>query len=137
MKKNNKNNKNNKSNKNILLIIIIIIVLIIIGVLTLVLVNNGTKSNKKKEFTSLEIKDTPVNSINKYMLYTNYEDLISDFKDSKITKDDFKDKNVLVIKVDYNPCSEEDITPVNYEIKKNKIDIEIEYKSVCGLCAPD
>ena len=140
MKKNNKNNKNNKSNKsnkNILIISIVIIVLIIIGVLTLVLVNNGTKSNKKKEFTSLEIKDTPVNSINKYMLYTNYEDLISDFKDSKITKDDFKDKNVLVIKVDYNPCSEEDITPVNYEIKKTKIDIEIEYKSVCGLCAPD
>lgn len=121
--------KNNKIKKNkCLRIIFIIIVTIIIILVTLKYQNISIK----KDIIKIKVK----NHIQKdYKLYTNYNDLKKDFELSKIKQKDFENNNILVIKIDYDPCSEEDINITKYKLNKNKIDIYIEYKADCGVCA--
>ena len=125
------------------LIIVVVIASIIAGVLVFIKHNTdiGIKpSTRDKSFIELkeveEIEDKFTNN-KLYEIYNNYNDLTKDFRNTKIRETDFNNNNYLVIKIDYNPCSDENITPVGYKIDGNNIKINIEYKAVCGLCAPD
>ena len=55
----------------------------------------------------------------------------------KITEEDFKSNNYLLIQTNFNPCSEESLKLDNYDIDDNSIKVLFTYKDKCGLCAPE
>ena len=95
-----------------------------------------TKSNKFIEIESKVSHNERFTYDKPYKVYSNYNEFNSDFK-SNLKKIDFYNNNYLVIQINYNPCSEEDITPTNVDINGNKVNILIKYRSKCGGCAPD
>ena len=120
--KSKENIKNNKYLK---------IIFVIIGTLFISLIILKYQITTKKEIIELKVK----NSIEEeYKLYTKYNDLKEDFEIEKISQKDFEDNNILVVKVEYDPCSEDDIKVTNYSINKNKIKFYVEYKADCGVC---
>ena len=128
--------------KNIIKIIIIIIVTIIIivgGILINNYLNREEPMNKDKRFIEIETRDKYDRKFDydkPYKVYSNYNEFNKDFK-SNLKEIDFYNNNYLVIEVNYNPCSEEEITPTSLKINYNEIDVVIKYKAVCGGCAPD
>ena len=121
-------------------LIVVLITFLLIGIIVFIKLNKPKISIKDKRFILLE----EINEIDNkfdyqkpYEIYENYNELIKEFKKSTIKENDFKNNNYLIIKVNYNPCSDENITPVGYKINNNKININIEYEAKCGLCAPD
>lgn len=130
-----------KNNVLKIIIIIIIVLIIIIGGITLInnYQNKEEPLNKNKRFIEIEAKDKYNRKFDydkPYKVYSDYDEFNEDFN-SDLKKIDFYNNNYLVIEVNYNPCSEEEITPTEIEIDGNKINILIKYKSVCGGCAPD
>ena len=130
-----------KKNSIFKIIIIIVISIILIG--GVILINNYLTKEEKltvdKRFIKIEAKESYNRKFDydkPYKVYSNYNEFKEDFN-SNLKKIDFYNNNYLVIEVNYNPCSEKDITPTNIEINGNKVDILIKYKSVCGGCAPD
>ena len=124
-----------------IIIIIIIVLIIIIGGVILInnYLNREEPLNKDNRFIKLEVKDKYNRKFDydkPYKVYSDYNKFTEDFN-SDLKKIDFYNNNYLVIEVNYNPCSEEDITPTNLKINDNKVDILIKYRAKCGGCAPD
>ena len=124
------------------LIIVVVITSIIAGVLVFIRFKTETTKPSTRDKSFIELKevseiDNKFKYEKPYELYKSYNELKEDFKESTIKESDFKNNNYLVIKINYNPCSDEDITPVGYKVNDNKIKVNIEYKAVCGGCAPD
>lgn len=70
-------------------------------------------------------------------VFTDYNDFKSMFNGSLLTESDFKNNNYALITIPYDSCSEEDVTPTNYTINGNNIDVLVKYKGRCGFCAPE
>ena len=129
--------------KNNIIKIIIVVVISIIIITSIILINNYLNREEKivkdKRFIKIESKleyNDKFSYDKPYKVYSNYDEFNKDFN-SNINKIDFYNNNYLVIAVNYNPCSEELITPTDLKINDNKVNILIKYKSVCGGCAPD
>ena len=54
----------------------------------------------------------------------------------KVNEEDFSNNNYVLIPVNYDECSEEDLVPTYYEITDTKIIVKFSYTAKCGLCAP-
>ena len=123
-------------NKKIYIIIGILIICIIISIIIL-LPNKNNKTYKiHKNITSVEAKDNE-KEIDDNIVLTTYEEYLKYFNTGNLTPTDFIGFNYALIKINYNPCSEENITPYKYNIKGNNITVYVSYDSICGLCAPD
>lgn len=128
--------------KNIIKIIIVIVIsIILIGGVILInnYLNREEPLNKNKRFIEIEIKDkyNKIFTYDKpYKVYSNYDEFNEDFN-SDLKKIDFYNNNYLVLEVNYDPCSEEEITPTSLKINNNKVDVVIKYRAKCGGCAPD
>lgn len=70
-------------------------------------------------------------------VFTNYNDYYNKFNSNELTENDFKSSNYVVIFISYDSCAESDITPTDYTINGNNIDITVKYKASCGGCAPE
>ena len=79
-------------------------------------------------------------------VFTNYEEyiekieidpVVSSFNKYAVDEKDFQKNNYVFIKVVRDSCSESDITPTNYKINGENIDITFKYKGGCGVCAPE
>lgn len=130
-----------KKNSIIKIIVVVVISIIILG--SVILINNYLKKEEKlnadKRFIEIEAKDkyNKIFTYDKpYKVYSNYDEFNEDFN-SDLKKIDFYNNNYLVLEINYDPCSEEEITPTSLKINNNKVDVVIKYRAKCGGCAPD
>lgn len=112
-------------------IIGIIITTVIIFVLTLI-----SNVNLKKDGDFYYIGSFDKETIDENYVFTNYDDYYDKFGSSVLDENDFKNSNYVLLPMKYDSCSESDLTPTNYVISGKNIDVTVEYKASCGLCAP-
>ena len=70
-------------------------------------------------------------------IVTNYQEYEVLFNDKELKEEDFIDSNYLIVKLNYNPCHQEEVLPTDYKINGDKVNITVKYRAKCGLCAPD
>ncbi len=109
----------------------IVIILITIGI---IIIYNNRNAKTKDDFIYMGTSSEKITQNENY-IFTTYEDYYEKFKSNKLTKKDFKYKNYALIAINYDSCSEEKITPKEYNIKNNNINVIINYKAKCGNCA--
>ena len=113
--------------------IIIIIIFIIIFVYLIVYPTiKKYNTNNRIVFVGNDIEKSE-NLINKTI--QTYDDYKNIFKSNELTEEDFKDNNYILIKINYNSCSEEDVEIKEYEANEKKVNIVVTYRKECGLCA--
>jgi len=119
--------------KNTLIIIAGIVAnIIILGIVFYITNNKKIKAND--DFIYMDYYNDIKKSSN--YVFTNYYDYYNVFNSNKLTKEDFKNNNYALITINYDSCSESNITPTDYTIKDNKINVTVKYKRSCGVCAP-
>ena len=141
MKKNTKKKTNNKKNNIVRDVVILVVVLLIFGVVFLVDYNSkkGSSSNELKlnsDFIYLKNFKNEANLDTNYV-FTNYEDYKEKIGSDVLSAKDFEKNNYVLVVLDYNPCAEDNVTPTDYKVSSNKIDITVKYEGKCGLCAPE
>ena len=117
--------------KRILLpILLLIIILLVISIFFL--------KHDRKEISKKYVRVTSKiqTNINENKLYTNYEEFNKELS-SNLKKEDFNNSNYLLIPIQYDGCSEENLKIKDYDIANNSININITYTAKCGGCAPE
>ena len=69
-------------------------------------------------------------------IYKSYIDFIKKYKVSDIEKNSFDKYDYVLIKIMYDSCGEEEITPIDYKIENNELTVEVQYKDTCGGPCP-
>ena len=90
---------------------------------------------KNRDF--LEIKKVnPHTDDKKNYVYTSADEFKQDYLSEEITDKNFKNYNYVLIPIEYTPCNEKNVTPVDYTVKGNNIDVTIHYTKKCeGVCS--
>ena len=120
-------------------IIVTVIVVIIFCIAICLTINNNTR----KETNFIYLKSVLSNEVDNEILkkdnyvFTSYEEYKKVFGTLKLSENDFKDNNYLLLNIGYDPCTEKEITPTNYSVNGNNIKVSITYKSTCGGCAKE
>ena len=100
-------------------------------------------NNTRKETNFIYLKSVLSNKVDNEILkkdnyvFTSYEEYKKVFGTLKLSENDFKDNNYLLLNIGYDPCNEKEITPTNYSVNGNNIKVSITYKSTCGVCAKE
>ena len=115
--------------------ILIGIIIVIIVCILFFLIKNSQKITLNNNFVYMESNYSKNNDEKNYV-FTNYNDYYNRFNSNKLTENDFKNNNYVLISISYDPCSASDVTPTDYTINGNNIDIVVQYKARCGGCAP-
>ena len=131
--------KNKKKDNNYLIIakIVLVSLLAIIGIYGI------SKNNIKKERSFNEsiylgmLENRIIDNGEDGILLTSIEDYHKYFDNDKLTEEDFKNYNYVLLQVVKDDCSEEDLKLVDYTINDNNINVNFTYKAKCGLCAPN
>ena len=119
-----------------LLIIFSVIGVMIIGVIGFFALRGEEKIVANKDFIYMgEYREELANRTN-YVI-TSFEDYKKIFDTNKLKKNDFDNNNYVIISMDYNPCSDSNVTPTDYTIKGENINVTVKYEAKCGLCAPE
>ena len=120
-------------------IIVTVLVVIIFCIAICLTINNNTR----KETNFIYLKSVLSNEVDNEILkkdnyvFTSYEEYKKVFGTLKLSENDFKDNNYLLLNIGYDPCTEKEITPTNYSVNGNNIKVSISYKSTCGGCAKE
>ena len=120
-------------------IIVTVIVVIIFCIAICLTINNNTR----KETNFIYLKSVLSNEVDNEILkkdnyvFTSYEEYKKVFGTLKLSENDFKDNNYLLLNIGYDPCTEKEITPTNYSVNGNNIKVTVTYKSTCGGCASE
>ena len=125
-----------------ILIIVGIVMAIVIPILIIILIKENstvippkTILTSNKDFTYMgEYEETIIDDED--YTFTNYGEYYDIFKSNNLKEANFVTNNYVLVPIQYDPCSESNITPVGYFIKKDEIEIEVEYTSSCGVCKP-
>ena len=116
-------------------IIYVLIGIIIIVFISIILVKkNNQKIIANNDFVYMGLFNQSVVDEKNYV-FTNYNDYYNKFNSDKLTENDFKSNNYVLVSVRYDSCSKSNVTPTDYTIKNNNIDIIVTYKARCGGCA--
>lgn len=115
-------------------LLISLIVLVIVGI---IIVNKNEKDelNENKlidlgaSYNNLELEEN--------YIFKDYEDFKKYFKDSKLTLDDFKNNNYVLIPIYTNPCGEHDLKIKDFKLDNEHLIVNVEYEAGCGVCAPE
>ena len=124
--------------KNLLYISISVLSIIII---TIIILNLMPKNNINDPIINNEniIFMGDYNEIlttkNNYVI-TDYNEYKKIFNNEILNENSFDNNNYVLILINYNPCSEEDLNITDYTISNNIININVSYRAKCGLCAP-
>ena len=141
MKKNKKNGKNTKID-----IIILVLIVLAFGIVFVidyndkkeVVVFNEIKANPdfiSLGYYNLDIDDNYVfTSYDEYYEKVQVEPHVSSFNKYAVNEDDFKKNNYVLIKVQFDSCADRNITPTDYKINGNNIDVTFKYERSCGVC---
>ena len=124
--------------KNIV-IICAIVIFVLAGTIIFTVIKKGDFLNRNKDvnkdnFVYEGIFDEELIEEDSYT-FTSYEDYKSDFSNGKLTSNDFKNNNYVLLKIMYDSCSESNIEPADYKIDGNTIKVVFAYDASCGLCA--
>lgn len=117
-------------------IIIPILLIIIVGIVVLVIIND--KENKieiNKDFVYISSYNNKIPIDNDNYVITNYNDYKNIFNSNELTEKDFENNNYAIVEIIYDPCSKDNITPVEYKIEDEEININVKYTASCGGCA--
>lgn len=93
-------------------------------------------SNRKPVFSHENVIDMNgfvIDDTNDTILFS-YNDYIKYFNNNVIDENSFINNNYAVIKLEYDPCTDEDIMLTNYVINGNQMDVYFEYNQNCGVC---
>ena len=116
--------------------ILFVVILIVAALLGKGEPKKDKNTSKKDDFVYMGVYEREV--IDRYNdVFTNYNDYNKAFNSDKLTKKDFENNNYVVVSIMYDSCSEYDITPTNYKVNGNDIEVEVKYKGKCGGCAPE
>ena len=132
--------KKDKNNKTLLIVIIsiisflLVLLLILILILSLFLVHKNTNTNGKDIKLIGTYQDRFIED--NYKVLKSYNDYVKTINEGNLKNEDFLNSNYLLIEVNYDECSEDNIEPKSYTIKDNNINIVFTYDASCGLCAP-
>lgn len=113
-----------------------IVVIIIIGVLIIFIRKNNQTITPNNNFIYMGIFRESIIDEENYV-FTNYNDYHNKFNSNELTENDFNNHNYVLVSIRYDSCSESDITPTDYTIKGNNIDVMVKYKASCGVCATE
>ena len=116
--------------KKIDIAILVMILVVIVFCIVVFFITN------EREVNFIEIGQPQNLEVNDYYVFTNYNDFKAKYTDNvSISKESFNDSNYLLLKIKYNSCSDQDVTPSNYYVSGDKIKVIIKYKESCGYCA--
>lgn len=122
---------------------IAIIVTVLIVIIFCIAIYFTIHNNTRKETNFIYLKSVLSNKVDNEILkkdnyvFTSYEEYKKVFGTLKLSENDFKDNNYLLLNIGYDPCNEKEITPTNYSVNGNNIKVSITYKSTCGICASE
>ena len=122
---------------------IAIIVTVLIVIIFCIAIYFTIHNNTRKETNFIYLKSVLSNKVDNEILkkdnyvFTSYEEYKKVFGTLKLSENDFKDNNYLLLNIGYDPCTEKEITPTNYSVNGNNIKVSITYKSTCGGCAKE
>ncbi len=122
---------------------IAIIVTVLVVIIFCVVIYFTIHNNTRKETNFIYLKSVLSNKVDNEILkkdnyvFTSYEEYKKVFGTLKLSENDFKDNNYLLLNIGYDPCNEKEITPTNYSVNGNNIKVSISYKSTCGGCAKE
>lgn len=122
---------------------IAIIVTVLVVIIFCVVIYFTIHNNTRKETNFIYLKSVLSNKVDNEILkkdnyvFTSYEEYKKVFGTLKLSENDFKDNNYLLLNIGSEPCNEKEITPTNYSVNGNNIKVSITYKSTCGVCAKE
>ncbi len=122
---------------------IAIIVTVLIVIIFCIAIYFTIHNNTRKETNFIYLKSVLSNKVDNEILkkdnyvFTSYEEYKKVFGTLKLSENDFKDNNYLLLNIGSDPCNEKEITPTNYSVNVNNIKVSITYKSTCGVCAKE
>lgn len=132
-----------RSEKEITKLNIAIIVTVLVVIIFCVVIYFTIHNNTRKETNFIYLKSVLSNEVDNEILkkdnyvFTSYEEYKKVFGTLKLSENDFKDNNYLLLNIGYDPCNEKEITPTNYSVNGNNIKVSITYKGTCGVCAKE
>lgn len=118
--------------------VIVGIVLVIVACILVVIFKKDNSEElivRNKDFLYLGSYNDELD-ITEYYVITNYEDFINTFDSDIIKEENFNTNNYVVVPIRYDSCTDKNVTPTDYTIKDNKINITVKYEANCGVCAP-
>lgn len=96
---------------------------------------NQNNSYSKENIIYLGDYDEMLKIDENYVL-ENYEDYNKLFNKNELNESDFNNNNYVVVSIAYDSCADEKIDVKDYNINGNNLDINVDYKARCGVCAP-
>lgn len=120
------------------ILVIVSVILVVSAIIIELIILGKTKPEEiipSRGFIYLGTYQRNLNIDNGY-IFNNYEDYKNKVISNALTSDDFVNHNYVTIKMFYDECSESDVTPTDYKINGNKIDVNVKYTAKCGVCAP-
>ena len=133
-----------KSVKVLLIVLISFVMLTVFAVFTFVVgVFIFTRAIKESPPEPIEEKEYEFIKLGSYdeekedydeAFFTDYDDYKEEIGNSKITKSDFKNYNVLIFEVRYDTCGETNIEPTGYYLWDDEIWITLDYDRTCNYC---
>ena len=129
-------------NKNKVRDIVIISLIILVFVVVVVVNHNSRKSVKvvddikfNPNFVYIEDLDEDLDIDDNYV-FTNYTDYFEVFNSNVLTEKDFENYNYALIRISYDTCTDRNITPTDYNIEDENINVTFKYYGSCGVCVP-
>ena len=119
-------------------LIIVGIVLVVCAIVFEIIILTRTKPSvivPHDDFISLGVYREDILNADSYV-FTNYDEFKNKFQTEELNENNFDEYNYVAFKVFYDECSEENITPTDYKINGNNIEVQVSYHAKCGLCAP-
>lgn len=123
--------------KKILIICGVIVFILFIGIVFFITRRNNDNPKMpiyNKAF--IYLSDKALDELSTPTIVTSYKQYRILFDNDKVSEKDFINNNYLIIPVNVDSCSEENVTPTDYKITKDTIKVEFSYIAKCGLCAP-
>lgn len=122
--------------KLLICLIVVLVAAISIGLFFLLKKDDPKPAKNKYKFIYLGSYREDLDLEENYV-FTSYDEFKEIFEDSKLTEEDFKNNNYILIPIGYDSCSERNIEPVSYKIDGKNVIVNVEYEASCGVCPLD
>ncbi len=123
-----------KSNwKKVMVICIMSILVITIIILSILLIMK--KDNKESSQVIYVGEYEDYLDISGHVI-SDYDDYLSYFDNLTVKEDLFKNNNYVVVELEVDSCSENEIEIDDYSINGKELNVSVSYTANCGVCAP-
>lgn len=114
------------------------ILILLIGIGVSIIIKNKTTKNltPNDDFIYVGVYEEQVIEEENY-IFTTYTDYHNKFNSNIINENDFQKNNYVLVPIQYNSCSESEFIPSDYTINGELINITVNFKASCGVCATE